>query len=73
LFLEQTMSDTRQEYEIASEPPADADTLPVGGKRQPPPEGWLCPRCKRVNAPWVERCECEPEKALASVGPSEFK
>lgn len=21
-------------------------------------EGWICPRCKRVNAPWVERCDC---------------
>lgn len=21
-------------------------------------EGWLCPRCKRVNAPWVSSCPC---------------
>lgn len=21
-------------------------------------EGWLCPRCKRVNAPWVPSCSC---------------
>ena len=22
--------------------------------------GWLCPRCKRVNAPYVDSCECRP-------------
>lgn len=21
-------------------------------------EGWLCPRCKKVNAPWVPSCSC---------------
>lgn len=21
-------------------------------------EGWLCPRCKKVNAPWVSQCSC---------------
>lgn len=21
-------------------------------------EGWLCPRCKKVNAPWVPQCTC---------------
>lgn len=23
-----------------------------------PEEGWLCPRCGRVNAPWVRQCDC---------------
>ena len=34
---------------------------------------WECPRCHRINAPWVERCNCEPKQDSASVGPSEFK
>ena len=21
-------------------------------------EGWICPRCKLVNAPWVDHCDC---------------
>ena len=36
------------------------------------PKGWICPRCQTVHAPWIDKCDCEP-KALASVGPSEFK
>ena len=28
-------------------------------KSQPKPEeGWLCPRCQRINAPWVRQCNC---------------
>lgn len=21
-------------------------------------EGWVCPKCERVNAPWVTQCGC---------------
>lgn len=21
-------------------------------------EGWLCPQCRRVNAPWMAQCTC---------------
>lgn len=45
------------------------------------PTGWLCPRCRVVNAPDVKRCECEPSLEDARrgtlpntvVGPSETK
>lgn len=22
-------------------------------------EGWICPRCGQVNAPWVAHCDCK--------------
>jgi hypothetical protein len=40
------------------------------------PTGWLCPRCKTVNAPDVKRCECEPsveDNRRGVLGPSETK
>ena len=27
----------------------------------PVAQGWLCPRCKRVNAPDTPQCFCKPE------------
>ena len=21
-------------------------------------EGWICPKCNRVNAPWLPNCQC---------------
>lgn len=23
--------------------------------------GWICPRCGKVNAPWVAECGCAPD------------
>jgi hypothetical protein len=23
-------------------------------------EGWVCPRCNKVNAPWKSQCDCVP-------------
>ena len=24
----------------------------------PPKQGWICPKCGRVNAPWLPCCDC---------------
>jgi hypothetical protein len=25
-----------------------------------PPQGWICPRCGSVHAPFVHKCTCKP-------------
>ena len=25
-------------------------------------EGWLCPRCSKINAPFVSQCNCVPDR-----------
>jgi hypothetical protein len=25
------------------------------------PTGWVCPKCGRVNAPWVAACDCKAQ------------
>ncbi len=25
-------------------------------------EGWKCPRCERINAPWLSHCDCRAGK-----------
>ena len=32
-------------------------------------EGWICPRCGKVNAPWVMQCSCNMDtQVLPKVG-----
>ena len=32
-------------------------------------EGWICPRCGKVNAPWVMQCSCNGNtQILPKVG-----
>ena len=31
-------------------------------KLYPPQQGWECPRCGRVNAPWIQHCDCSRDK-----------
>ena len=32
-------------------------------------EGWICPRCGNVNAPWVMQCSCNRDtQILHKVG-----
>lgn len=35
-----------------------------------PRVGWVCPLCGSVNAPWIRKCFCSPEKDIHS--PSEM-
>lgn len=44
-----------QIVEITPTIPAPASTF------TPSPVAWECPRCRRINAPHVERCDCRPE------------
>jgi len=27
------------------------------------PVGWMCPRCKKVYAPWVYSCDCKEKES----------
>lgn len=29
-------------------------------------KGWECPRCGRINAPWVRQCDCSPSAYTVS-------
>lgn len=29
--------------------------------------GWICPRCGRVNAPWIDHCDCNDYVTWAST------
>ncbi len=36
----------------------------------PAQQGWICPKCGRVNAPWLSFCPCydEEKKVIYSTG-----
>lgn len=30
-------------------------------------EGWVCPRCGKVNAPFIKSCDCKPDEAMSNA------
>lgn len=38
----------------------------------PGQQGWECPKCGQVNAPWKPTCDCH-KKAVATSGPGYFE
>lgn len=30
-------------------------------------EGWICPRCDKVNAPFIEQCTCENDTSTLPI------
>ena len=30
-------------------------------------EGWICPRCGKVNAPFIPNCDCKPDEVISNA------
>lgn len=43
-------------------PSVGEDVYDPAPKSKTPAMGWQCPRCGRINAPWVRVCVCGPHK-----------
>ena len=33
-----------------------------------PQQGWECPRCRTIHAPWVSECLCQPPVGTSTEG-----
>lgn len=33
------------------------------------PQGWECPRCHKINAPWITNCDCRPQYVYIPTSP----
>lgn len=33
-------------------------------------EGWICPKCGKVHAPWVPSCECLGKTKTLTINPN---
>lgn len=31
------------------------------------PQGWQCPVCKKVHAPWIASCDCDVNKPISNA------
>lgn len=36
----------------------------------PPQQGWICPKCGRVNAPWMPTCGCVSSQTTGTASDS---
>ena len=36
--------------------------MSIGNKFNDTPQGWICPSCNKVNAPWIPQCSCNTIK-----------
>ena len=52
----------------AKEPAGIADLEKLMGLNYPAPVGWVCPKCGRVYAPWVEGCGWCVPPVISTVG-----
>lgn len=32
-------------------------------------QGWICPKCGKVHAPWVPSCECSSKNETLTINP----
>ena len=39
--------------------------MPVGNTIHQPQQGWECPKCGVVNAPWMPMCGCTTRTSVA--------
>lgn len=35
-----------------------SQTISSGDYHTQPQQGWECPRCGKINAPWISYCDC---------------
>lgn len=33
--------------------------------------GWECPRCHKINAPWMQHCDCQPPVTVSTALPDD--
>jgi hypothetical protein len=38
--------------------------IPMWAWQWPQQQAWQCPRCGRVNAPWVSECPCSTDHTM---------
>ena len=57
-WYEPTTTDSEAEEAIKKLKDSKLEVEPVPSVKSPMHYGWVCPKCGRVNAPWVTSCSC---------------